>query len=496
MIFHTLGQPVSWIAARDLDPASIFRRRSPDGPLGRSTKLLEKVMKTLKVPVDQTLVRRIDDPFSDANRFTYHALVRAVDLPANLPLDVNPRRQDLKSRVAREIRETLDQEPQHFHLLNRGITILCYNAHFEPKTRSLELTFPEVTDTLGMVVDDSDNGENGVPQDLDQYLGDKDYGVVDGGHSYQVVLTAAEEAKTQGGVALTKFSSAYVRLEVIVGVEDTLAISLARARNTSKQVEVFSLANMAGKFDWVKDRIASMPYAKLISYTENEGTVDNPKPINIKDVVRIMSALHPSSLDRKKSPIKSYSGSGSALKQYVEDEEKNEKLLIEGSQKVTGFKALKDILPSILDLYWEVKGTFEDVYGDVGGETAVKRRKEQGGEIEPVSGKSRGRAGSYEHFKARNPKDYVGNWNPKRLPPEAFVMPIVAGFRALIQIDQETGMARWKADPVEFYRTNRLKYIDSMLNLIEDYKKPNAVGKSSSVWEKFYLEVKDDAGAQ
>jgi len=458
-------------------------------------------MRTIKIPVEQGQLRKIDDPDGAGKRFTYYAFARVLDLPSNIPLDVNPRKQNLHTKVARDIAGTLKSDPENFYLYNRGLTTLCYDAYYDHKSRSLVLCFPDV-DSNGEPHDDDSESED---YELSQYVGNKDFGLVDGGHTYMVLLDALSKAKARGLESLHEIRNAYVRIEVIVGVDDDLALKLADARNNSMQVKQFSLANLANQFKWVKSRFADTGFGDFAVYAENDTPVEEKRTgdkrrLDIRDIVRVATAVHPNWLSGDSHPMIAYTGAGNALKMYVAEEtgyEKEEEKIKEqgglGEPTPLGFRKLRQILPDVLELYWEIKGTFEETYREIGGETGVKRRAEAGGEIEPATGRARGKAGKYEHFSPRNLREYLGNHDPGLTPPEAFVIPILSAFRAILHDNAQTGQLEWKVDPIQLYRKFKHKYVATIIESVGDVKKPNAVGKSKNVWSLLYLSVGKDA---
>lgn len=151
---------------------------------------------------------------------------RAADWPAGRVADhVNPRSHDeaavLDSRVARAIRATLTERPAEFAALNRGVLLLASSTHWDG------------------------------PDLVVRFAGDARLrGLADGGTT-DAVLAAAMQVQ-EGHPA----SPARVRVEVIAGLDDPdRVLRLVEARNTSRQVAVSSLANLAGRFDWLKSAL-------------------------------------------------------------------------------------------------------------------------------------------------------------------------------------------------------------------------------------------------
>ena len=80
-----------------------------------------------KIPV--LCARRMPDPNFEGV-YTHFLLVPAKSLPAGIPLDSNPREQNVNRPVYRTVARSLRQEgdatnPGSFHLKHRGITLIA-----------------------------------------------------------------------------------------------------------------------------------------------------------------------------------------------------------------------------------------------------------------------------------------------------------------------------------------------------------------------------------
>lgn len=91
------------------------------------------------------------------------------------------------------------------------------------------------------------------------------HGNIDGGHTYKIICEHKQDKLEQ-----------IVQFEVMTGVEDIIE-ALDRARNTSVQVDEKSLAELANKFDPIKDCIKSLPFLNRIAFKQNQIEVDDNK---------------------------------------------------------------------------------------------------------------------------------------------------------------------------------------------------------------------------
>lgn len=88
------------------------------------------------------------------------------------------------------------------------------------------------------------------------------HGNIDGGHTYRIICEYQGEKLNQ-----------YVQFEVMTGVEGIIE-NLAEARNTSVQVDEKSMAELARKFDPIKEGLEGMPFFDRIAFKQNQVSVD------------------------------------------------------------------------------------------------------------------------------------------------------------------------------------------------------------------------------
>lgn len=54
--------------------------------------------------------------------------VDVTKIPTNIPMECNPRQQNMKSAVVKGIKESLLAQDGLFHIINRGITLVAENV--------------------------------------------------------------------------------------------------------------------------------------------------------------------------------------------------------------------------------------------------------------------------------------------------------------------------------------------------------------------------------
>lgn len=217
--------------------------------LGLSTKwrtlMIKKTMK-----VRENTFRKLEDPFENGAAKKYVFYVKVDDVAEGIPMATNPRDQKLTSGVATAIKESLLSNDGYFHLKNRGIVLSAESVHYNNKEKIATIIF---SDELS-------------------------HGNIDGGHTYKIVCEHKGENLEQ-----------YVQFEVMTGVEDIIE-NLAEARNTSVQVDAKSMAELAEKFDPIKEGLEGMPFFKRIAFKQNQISVDDEtgkknKMIDAREIV-------------------------------------------------------------------------------------------------------------------------------------------------------------------------------------------------------------------
>ena len=268
--------------------------------------------------------RRLPDPFfKGAER--YIALVAAADVPPGIPLDPNPRDQNINRRVYQDVLESLrSPEDRSFHLKNKGITMIAESVKAPGGRGPLRVKLRE------------------------------QHGILDGGHTYRIVLEGQQDDPPP---------NQFVKFEILIGVDTDLITDIAGGLNTAVQVQEMSLANLSDRFDWIKESLSKKPYSSSIAYRENEGDC----PYDVRDIIAFLDlfnvALHPN--EGADYPITAYRAKSTTLKQYL------------GSQE--SFMKLETILPDILELAETISSEARARHNEKGGKagllTFVEQRK-------------------------------------------------------------------------------------------------------------------------
>lgn len=378
------------------------------------------ITKTFKVKANT--FRKLDDPFENGKSRKYVFYVKTSDIPEGIPMNTNPREQKLNSQVARAIEDSLCSNDGYFHLKNRGVVVSAG-----------KVTYNNLKEEVTLEFDDTSL-----------------HGNIDGGHTYKILCEHKDDKLEQ-----------YVQFEVMTGIEDIIE-DLARARNTSVQVDEKSMAELAKKFDPIKEGLEGMPFYNRIAFKQNQTSFDSEngkslKMIDAREIVAIINMFDISKFDDVKHPTQAYSSKQKMLDLYLQDPEHYRKFV--------------NIAPDIFDLYDEIECTFAETYNSVGGRYG--RKKYSGYKDGKIVGKSK-------FFQ----KDLYYK------VPDGFLYPVVAAFRTLVVENPETGKYEWRDnnDPIEIWNQCKNELVSKLMNFaLAIGDNPNAVGKDSNIWDLAYM---------
>lgn len=319
----------------------------------------------------------------------YYLLVDMKELPADIPLDVNPREPKMTTNVARSLLAAVVEPETDFYINNRGIVIAA-------KTLTFNSSDSEVIINIG-----DPNNEN------DKFL----YGILDGGHTYTAIMLKRDEIPDD----IRKF----VRIEVITNVQNITRLS--DARNTSVQVSDMALFNLDDKFDDIKSAIASQAYADQIAYKDNEN-----KPVHISELLRLMYAFDIDKYpDDNAAPVQSYSGKAQVFKRYKQ------------AFETPFYKSLTKQLPMLVELYDIIERELPTKY---------KEYKKAQGVASPRFGSVRGIESLDNPIKTEflaSPTKYSVS--------SGYIYPIFGAFRSLLRFDETKSTVSWLFDPIEIW---------------------------------------------
>lgn len=369
-------------------------------------------------------------PIGDHHPIAYMMYVDVKDLPENIPMDTNPRKQKLTTAVAKKIRSSLTRNDLNFYLENRGLLISARSCTFNNYTGEVTIVFSNLAV----------------------------HGDVDGGHTYQIIKEVRDELdpKTQ-----------FVKLEVIEGCESFFT-DLAAARNTSIQVKDQSIAELESKFEIIKQGIQDMGFYKDVYFEEND-----EGDINVADILAILNMFN---LDRypdvNSLPKNSYTGRNACIQYYLK---LYDQFHGEGDDpEENPYVKMQPIMKDIFMLYDQIECGMGDYY---------KASTNGGGRYGATKGVTTARDADHL-FKARFSDKKI--WHST---PTGFLYPIVGALRADMK-KGEDGKYDWIFDPFALVDELGPELVSTTVERSRTLGgNPNAVGKDSGNWKTLYMTV-------
>jgi hypothetical protein len=383
-----------------------------------------------KVPPDN--IRSLKDPHNEGLTI-HHAYVQVRAFAhGKLPDNVNPRSHEkIAGRVPEAIEESLRDRSKWFHLLNRGLLVVAQKAWYDNRNQTFHI----------LISSDDENG------------------LADGATTDRVI------AKVKNSISPAEFESlieneipaflrdAFVHVEVISGEIGEMLVPLTGARNTSNQVKEFSLENLGGGFDWLKELLETSEFRGRIRYKEND-----PQPVDIRTVLGILTLFHDKWNEIGKEPLIAYTSKGSVLDYYRDDEWR------------TGFEALRPVVIDILGLYDYLHLKFPEQY---------EKYKDSLG-----TGSKLGARKEVRYVEGRTHTLPLTGEKTKYLIPDGWLYPLAGAFRMLLEFPKgPRGQVKWITDPREFFDEYGHEFVADIVEQSENLgRNPNATGKSRPLW--------------
>jgi hypothetical protein len=393
----------------------------------------------IELTVPPKNLKRLDDPH-DNSRYAYECQVPVTEAAKLVIGRANPRKQDLKKKLAVDIGESLSVTPDIFHLKNRGLWVAASKAEYDNQTQTLSLWCPQ------------------GPQE-------KRYGIVDGGHTKAIIdeylasLAADGSTKFENGVPKLE-PMPYVAVHIKVGVEDSLE-DMAVCLNRSSQLKEYALADFQGEFDDLKALLDKESFGKDIGYTENEQT-----DYDVLDVIQRLTlfcvGVYPNSGEGS-HPVVAYASKAKCLEQFLAHKKK--------------FLALAPIIAECFRLPDQVEVLLPAASGSnkFGGFNFARTRP-KGSASKPAAS-----------LRGLPTNGVVKAWGAEYKVSEAIIYPVAAALRVLIRTKKDGTVVGWREDPVKFFQAHGHKLFGIVRQFYDDAGKSlTAVGKNSEFWGKLH----------
>lgn len=363
----------------------------------------------------------------------HYLLVRAVDLPSGIRKDANAREATgLNKRVYKDVQKSLLAEqtmPGIFDLKNKGIVILAESVRK-------------------------------VGDDIYEITIDEGQGIVDGGHTYEIICKAQLSSKIP--------DDQYVEVQIRTGVPRDLITEISSGLNSGIAVKAHSIANLDGKYEWIKDELRDMAYYSRIAWRESDdGDYD------VRDIICILEAMNvidwPN--DSGSHPIAAYEASNRVAERFSVDADKHE-----GKLEKSTFFRLRPILKDALKLFDVIRRDFREVYNS--------ERLGNAGALDITETAPTGKTLDFP-FSGMPPSQY-------RLTKGA-LYPLFAAFRNKVHINKSTGLAEWDqgfASVMALWNEAKVELVTQTQAAIKDYgRKPDTLGKSRGYWNNVHKTI-------
>lgn len=369
----------------------------------------------------------------DANYVTlYYLLVNMRDLPANIPMEVNPRKPRMTTNVAVAIQNAVTDPDRDFYYNNRGIVISAKNVIFDPSNSEICI----------------DIGDTSNEEDL------LTYGILDGGHTYTAILEKRDN--------IPEDVDQYVRIEVITNVPNIAKLS--DARNTSISVSDIALYNLDDKFDDIKNAVQGETWGNEVAYKDNDR-----QRINISNLLRLMYAFDLINFpDDRNAPVQSYSGKAQVFKRFKQVyDNKGGKY----NNDLAFYKALIVQIPTLVRLYDTIEREIGEKYNQYKKNSGFKNPH-----FGNVAGVEKGKSTSFKTFFLQHDIDYNTS--------SGYIYPIFGAFRSLLQWDSQKKLLKWIFDPLELWEDGT--GVSLVQNVFESSNNPQLAGKDKQLWLSSY----------
>jgi hypothetical protein len=291
--------------------------------------------------------------------------------------------------------DTVEDDPQSFHVFNRGITYFCEKFQHDNSKKTLTVWVP-------LPVNGTDDVDN-----------DRKFGIGDGGHTFGVIEDTIKRAADLKATN-PDWKEPHVRVHFIAGYKnsDIPIEEVVEALNTSAQVKQVSLDEYQNKFDDLKKALTEDGFdIDLVAFRENED-----KEWTVEEIIQRIACFlkdrwtetHPASMYKSKSK---------ALELYTNDNTHSE------------FQKLYPVIKDIVTLPEYIQSVMSD------------------GEVVPRKSFSRLRAVKLLPKKWTRPgTDYP---TEHRLDLAA-LLPMAAAFRELLRLNDD--QYEWRFDPHEVFK--------------------------------------------
>jgi hypothetical protein len=343
--------------------------------------------------------------------------------------NANVRTASHRARPLKEMKETLEHQPEAFHLFNRGIVYLCKSATFDPKTRRLTVVNPEL---------------------MSKRSGQDHFGIVDGGHTYAGVTEMMEAAEEYHASSKWKTKgegwTPWVRVLFTIAPPENLVAGITKGVNTSTQVKGYSLDEFEGRFVWLKKTLQSHGFdVDRVTWHEGE-----EREWHVVEIIQRAACFLKDRWETQ-SPIAMYLSKNRALELYRNPETRKE------------FRMLQDVLTECILLPEFIQAEFST--GEV-----IKGRK---------LGKLNGVARLPKPWKRPN-TEFV----TEHKIDVGLLLPMAAAFRELLYVKRGAEAYAWKVPATQVFEKCGPKLYDALTTRLGRVRGVAEVARDPEFWSE------------
>ena len=366
--------------------------------------------------------KRLADPH---NHGTFHmeALLPFTEAVKLIRGNANVRPPSETKKPFKDMLDTVAEDPEKFHLKNRGITYLCDRFELDNAAGRLTVSIPNIPETRY--------------QDEDAVK----FGIADGGHTFSVIEKVV--TNLQDFAQKPDWLEPFVRVHFLSGEGSQDATEgIVEALNTSSQVQQFTLDEYRHEFDELKDALAKSGFdINLISFRENED-----HEWHIVEIIQRMSCFLKERW-QETHPASMYKSKGKALDLFTNPATRQE------------FFALFDVLYDVVTLPEYIQSQLSQ------GDLIDKRSLGQLRSVRAVK-KVEVRAGT--------------NFPTKHRIDLAALLPMAAAFRELLQ--SKGGRYAWRVPMRETFERCAENLYKALVTKSRQIRSTSQLGSDMEYW--------------
>lgn len=367
---------------------------------------------------------------------TVKAEVDVFDMPRDLNLECNPRKQNMESNVALAIKDSLVKERYDFSNLNLGLVIIA--------AKLVKIDGDEITV---------------------EFTDDETQGVINGGHTYKAIINYVTGRTPKPGIM-------YCDVKFLIGddpINNYLAIM--EGLNTSVKVKRQSVDNKRGRYELLKEQLKDQPYYNRIHFQQNP---EGDDPIDIAKIIAILRLFDIDSFGNyvtESHPTDTLNGATHMCNKYD--------AILKSSGETTNnhFVRVKNISTDIINLFDHIELNFPDYY------ISYNKKENKYGAI---SGEEKC-AYKLAMSNRKAEKTLISATLNKYYVPNTVVFMMTSVFRICVDTDKD-GYYFWKINPFEAVEEIGPAIANMIIQMYKESKPRSysAIAKSYDCWKNLY----------